>query len=44
MLVADKIQNYTDFARFHRGSHPRSTALDHYFRLWLERLGVGSAP
>jgi hypothetical protein len=40
MLVADKVQNYRDFIAYHRGTHPRSEALDRYFRLWLERLGV----
>ncbi|MEO8701675.1 MAG: hypothetical protein ABI867_16635 [Kofleriaceae bacterium] len=40
MLVADKVQNYKDFILYHRGSHPRSDALERYFRLWLERLGV----
>jgi hypothetical protein len=24
----------------HRGSHPRSDALERYFTLWHERLGV----
>jgi hypothetical protein len=40
MLVADKVQNYRDFLAHHAGSHPRAAALDRYFRLWLERLGV----
>jgi len=40
MLVADKIQNYKDFILHHRATHPRSDALDRYFRRWLERLGV----
>jgi GNAT superfamily N-acetyltransferase len=43
MLVADKIQNRKDFLRHHRASHPRADALDRYFRLWLERLGVSEA-
>ena len=43
MLVADKVQNRKDFEAHHKGSHPRSDALDLYFRLWLERLGVSEA-
>jgi hypothetical protein len=40
MLRADKVQNRKDFLRHHLGSHPRSDALDRYFKLWLERLGI----
>lgn len=40
MLRADKIQNYADFLRFHRDTHPRAAILDGYFRAWLARLGV----
>jgi hypothetical protein len=40
MLRADKVQNYKDFLLHHRDSHPRRDALDRYFRLWLERLGI----
>lgn len=40
MLVADKLQNWKDFILHHLGSHPRSDALDRYFTLWHERLGV----
>ncbi len=43
MLVADKVQNYKDFLVHHRATHPRGEALDRYFRLWLERLGVTPA-
>ncbi len=40
MLRADKVQNYKDFLLYHRETHPRREALDRYYRLWLERLGV----
>lgn len=40
MLIADKVQNRKDFEAYHKGSHARSDALDLYFKLWLERLGV----
>lgn len=43
MLVADKVQNYRDFLRHHAATHPRRDALDRYFRLWLERLGIDDA-
>jgi hypothetical protein len=40
MLAADKIQNRKDFVLLHRGTHPRTTELDRYFQLWLQRLRV----
>ena len=40
MLRADKVQNYTDFLRYHDGTHPRSDALHRYFQAWLARLGI----
>ena len=40
MLAADKIQNRKDFEKYHRGTHPRSDALDRYFKNWLRRLGI----
>ena len=43
MLIADKVQNRNDFVRHHLDTHPRSDALDRYFKLWLLRLGVGPA-
>jgi hypothetical protein len=38
MLIADKVQNYKDFILYHRGTHPRSKELDHYFNNWLDKL------
>lgn len=43
MLIADKVQNRKDFVLHHLDRHPRSAALDRYFRLWLDRLGVSDA-
>lgn len=40
MLIADKVQNYKDFLRHHLGTHPRSDALDAYFKNWLARLDI----
>ena len=40
MLIADKVQNRVDFLQHHRHVSARADALDRYFRLWLERLGV----
>jgi hypothetical protein len=43
MLVADKIQNAKDFILHHRSTHARSSELERYFRLWLERLDISRA-
>lgn len=40
MLIADKIQNYSDFLTHHYGAHERSKELDNYFETWLVHLGV----
>ncbi len=40
MLIADKIQNYKDFMKYHHGTHPRSEELYEYFHNWFKRLGV----
>lgn len=38
MLLADKIQNYKDFRRYHAKTHPRAYELDQYFNNWLKKL------
>lgn len=38
MLIADKIQNYKDFLKYHKHSHHRSKELQQYFENWLEKL------
>ena len=43
MLRADKVQNWKDFVRHHKGTHPRSVELERYFRLWHSRLGLSQA-
>lgn len=40
MLIADKVQNYKDFLRFHKATHERSAELDEYFNNWFLILGV----
>lgn len=40
MLIADKVQNRSDFLKHHAATHPRSAELTRYFELWLARLGV----
>ncbi len=43
MLRADKVQNYAEFLRNHRSTHPRATELDAYVQSWLSRLGIDEA-
>jgi hypothetical protein len=40
MLVADKVQNRSDFEIYHKGAHARSKELDFYFKTWLNVLGI----
>lgn len=40
MLIADKVQNYADFLKYHSDTHPRAKELDFYFKHWLQVLGV----
>lgn len=40
MLIADKVQNYKDFTKYHYGTHPRSEKLNDYFRKWLDALDI----
>lgn len=40
MLIADKIQNYKDFEKYHKDTHPRSKELTQYFENWLQRLNI----
>jgi hypothetical protein len=40
MLVADKVQNYKDFMRYHAETHPRRYELQGYFVAWLHRLNI----
>jgi N12 class adenine-specific DNA methylase len=40
MLTADKVQNYKDFQRCHKATHPHSEQLDQYFGKWLTALDI----
>ena len=40
MLIADKVQNFKDFNKYHLDIHPKSIELNRYFRNWLRALGV----
>jgi hypothetical protein len=38
MLLADKLQNSTDFQKYHADTHPRRHELTRYFDLWIAFL------
>jgi hypothetical protein len=40
MLIADKIQNYKDFLKYHKATHERSKELDEYFNNWFKLLQI----
>ncbi len=40
MLIADKVQNYKDFLKYHKNTHPRKEALEHYFQNWFLLLEI----
>jgi hypothetical protein len=40
MLIADKIQNYKDFLKYHKATHQRSKELDEYFINWFKLLNI----
>lgn len=41
MLIADKVQNYKDFVKYHYNSHPNSEHLNNYFISWFYGLADG---
>lgn len=40
LLIADKVQNYKDFLRFHKDTHTNSKRLDEYFNDWFKILNI----
>ena len=40
MLIADKIQNYKDFMKYHEYAHDRKRELFSYFHNWFEALNI----
>ena len=40
LLVADKIQNYKDFMKYHFGKHERTKELFQYFNNWFDFLDI----
>lgn len=41
MLIADKVQNFKDFERYHEKTHPQAGRLRWYFQSWLGALRIG---
>ena len=42
MLIADKVQNYKDFMKYHEYSHDRRRELFTYFHNWFEALNINA--
>jgi hypothetical protein len=40
MLIADKLQNYKDFLKYHSKTHERRVELDIYFNNWFKLLNI----
>ena len=38
MLIADKVQNYKDFLKYHKDTHKNSDTLNTYFNIWLNDI------
>ena len=43
MLIADKIQNFKDFMRYHYSHHHKSRELFQYFKNWFKKLKIPSS-
>lgn len=43
MLIADKIQNYKDFMKYHYNKHERSEELKKYFENWFKLLNINES-
>lgn len=40
LLIADKVQNYKDFLKYHKDTHKNSMQLDKYFNEWFSILDI----
>lgn len=40
MLIADKVQNFKDFEKYHKATHERSSELTEYFNNWIRKLNI----